>query len=380
MVFKVLIVDDSSFFQARLKEIINEHPELEVVGLAANGQEAVDLARSLKPDIISMDYEMPYMDGVTAVRLILSERKVPIVMFSSLTYEGAKVTLDALAAGAVDFIPKNFAEIAKNSVNLKRRLHDTLLTFAKKFQQSPSNFGGATPAQGRVTSSHFSGAISSSPSVKAVPQPAAVVTLKTPVVEAKVTSKPPLKGRIKLIVIGTSTGGPIALAEVLSPLTEHFSVPIVVVQHMPPNFTRALSERLNTLCHLHVKEAETGDALLPGRVLIAPGGAQLLLDKNNRSVRILPGDDRMNYKPSVDITFASAANVFGASTLGVVLTGMGADGCEGARLIKQQGGFIWGQNEASCVVYGMPRAVAKANLTDEVLALPDIATRLSQEF
>jgi len=134
VVYKVLIVDDSNFFQARLKEIINEHPELEVVGLAANGQEAVEMAQKLRPDIISMDYEMPYMDGVTAIKHILAERRVPIVMFSSLTYEGAKITLDALAAGAVDFIPKNFAEVSRNSANLKKKLHDTLLTFAKKSQ------------------------------------------------------------------------------------------------------------------------------------------------------------------------------------------------------------------------------------------------------
>lgn len=365
MVYKVLIVDDSSFFQVRLKEIVNEHPELEVVGLAANGQEAVILAKQLKPDIISMDYEMPYMDGVTAVKLILAEQKVPIVMFSSLTYEGAKVTLDALAAGAVDFIPKNFAEVSKNSVNLKRKLHDTLLTFAKKYSKPAPPI---IPPAAKSYQSPVAG-------IKTAQAPA----VKAPSAEVKVPQRS-LKGKIKLVIIGTSTGGPIALAEVLTPLLEQFSVPVVVIQHMPPNFTRALSERLNTICHLQVKEAETGDTLLPGRVLIAPGGQQLLLDKNQRSVRIIAGDDRLNYKPSVDITFASAANVFGAATLGIVLTGMGADGCEGARLIKQQGGIIWGQNEASCVVYGMPRAVAHARLTDEVLALTDVPVRLMQEF
>jgi two-component system chemotaxis response regulator CheB len=338
-----------------------------------------------------MDYEMPYMDGVTAVKHILAERRVPIVMFSSLTYEGAKITLDALAAGAVDFIPKNFAEVSRNSANLKKKLHDTLLTFAKKANIQ-------TPAKPQITAPSLRDPFPSAPapSRPAAPTPAkpafgtsnfANTSTPAPRTSEPLDNRAPpapsaryLKGRIKILIIGTSTGGPVALTEVLTHLPADFPVPVVVVQHMPPNFTRALAERLDRQCKVQVKEAEAGDALLPGRVLIAPGGHQLIFDRSNRSVKILPGDERMNYKPSVDITFASAANVFGSATLGVVLTGMGADGCEGARLIKQQGGFIWGQNEATCVVYGMPRAVVKANLTDEVLALSDVGPRLTQEL
>lgn len=407
MVYNVLIVDDSNFFQVRLKEIINEHPELKVVGIAANGREAVDMARELKPDIISMDYEMPYMDGVSAIKLILSERPVPIVMFSSLTYEGARTTLDALAAGAVDFIPKNFAEVSRNSAELKRKLHETLLTFAKKsnvrvpppatpapstadssrsapIARQPGPGGSLRPA---ASAPAASGGIASAavnsvaprPADKPADKPADFKPAETRPVEPRPTAKP-LRGRIRLLVIGSSTGGPMALTEVLMQLSAGFSVPIVVVQHMPPNFTKALAERLDRQCQVRVKEAATGDQLVPGHVYIAPGGHQLIFERGRGAIKILPGDERMNYKPSVDITFASAANEFGGAVLGVVLTGMGADGCEGARLLKDRAATIWGQDEASCVVYGMPKAVANAGLTDEVLSLAHIARKLSQEL
>jgi two-component system chemotaxis response regulator CheB len=369
VVYKVLVVDDSSFFQGRLKDIINEHPELAVVGVAANGQEAIEQAEALQPDIISMDYEMPYMDGVSAVRAIMAKRPVPIVMFSSMTYEGARITLDALEAGAVDFIPKNFAEVSRNSANLKKKLHETLLTFARQ-------------AQPRA----FSPAAKPAPAPNPSPAPARREPANRPVTEPQarkqVDSPPPavsrsLKGKVKILVIGASTGGPVALSEVIQKLPASFPLPVVVIQHMPENFTRAFAERLDKLCAVHVTEAVDGVMLQPGHVLVAPGGKQLIFDRRG-SVKILPGDERVSYKPSVDITFASAANIFGAGVLGVVLTGMGADGCEGARLLKEKGAVIWGQDQASCVVYGMPKAVA--GLADEVLPLVQIGPRLVQDL
>lgn len=380
MAYRVLIVDDSNFFQVRLKEIINEHPELTVVGIAANGREAVEMARELAPDIISMDYEMPYMDGVSAIKLILDERRVPIVMFSSLTYEGAKTTLDALAAGAVDFIPKNFAEVSRNSAELKRKLHETLLTFARK---SMPRLPEARPAPPQPAPPAAISPPASLKSVKPAPINRAPEPVRGSVVPPVKETKPmmrPLRGRIRLVIIGASTGGPMALTDVLVQLKANFSAPIVIVQHMPPNFTKALAERLDRQCQLRVKEAATGDQLLAGHVYIAPGGHQLIFDKGRNAIKILPGDERMNYKPSVDITFASAANEFGAAVLGIVLTGMGADGCEGARLLKERSAVIWGQDEATCVVYGMPKAVAVAGYTDEVLPLENVARRLGQEL
>jgi len=359
VVYKVLVVDDSSFFQGRLKEMINEHPELQVIGVAANGQEAIELAEKLHPDIISMDYEMPFLDGVSAVRAIMAKRPVPIVMFSSLTYEGARITLDALEAGAVDFIPKNFAEVSRNSAGLKKKLHETLLTFARQAQVR-----AIPPAP--------------PPRPNNPPKPVERAPVEVP---KKIVEAPPvhrgLKGKVKILVIGASTGGPVALTEVIQKLPASFALPVVVIQHMPENFTRAFAERLDKVCAVHVAEAKDGDTLQPGHVLVAPGGKQLIFDKRG-GVKILPGDERVSCKPSVDITFASAANVYGGAVLGVVLTGMGSDGGDGARLLKDKGAVIWGQDQASCVVYGMPKAVA--SLADEVLPLSQIGPRLAQDL
>src|SRR5688572_26025197 len=233
VVYKVLVVDDSSFFQVRLKEIINEHPELNVVGVAANGQEAIDMADQLQPDIISMDYEMPYLDGVSAVRAIMAKRPIPIVMFSSMTYEGARITLDALEAGAVDFIPKNFAEVSRNSAGLKRKLQETLLSFAR--QAKPR----AMPLS--VYSNKSAEQLASKP------EPALKPTAPKKA-EAPTTRNRSLRGKVKILIIGASTGGPVALSEVIQKLPATFPVPVVLIQHMPENFTRAFAERLDKVC------------------------------------------------------------------------------------------------------------------------------------
>lgn len=380
MPFRVLVVDDSNFFQHRLKEIINEHPELKVVGIASNGREAIDKAAELKPDIITMDFEMPVMDGVTAIKHIMSNRRVPILMFSSLTYEGAKITLDALAAGALDFIPKDFAEVSRNSEVLKKKLHERLITLAGSGNRSVPP-PAATPSPAPTPAPM---PVSSSSSFRPIAAPAPAARPISPAQDEPARSSGPdnyrLKNKPKILVIGASTGGPVALAEVLMALPANFPLPIVLVQHMPENFTKAFAERLNKQCHIRVREAVDGDQLQPGLALLAPGGKQLMLDKRNGgSVRILPDDERVNYKPSLDITFGSAANNYADKVLGVVLTGMGSDGCNGARLLKDAGSSLWSQDEASCVIYGMPMAVARAGLTDKVLSLKDIGPRLVKE-
>jgi len=371
MPVRVLVVDDSNFFQHRLKDIINEHPDLKVIGIASNGREAVEKAAELKPDIITMDFEMPVMDGVTAIKLIMANSKIPILMFSSLTYEGAKVTLDALAAGALDFIPKDFAEVSRSSDSLKKKLHERLITLA-----------GVTARAAPVAEPRLS-SISAAPGLRSpisAPVRATVNTQQDETTKASGPDNYRLKKLPKLLVIGASTGGPVALAEVLISLPANFPLPIVLVQHMPENFTKAFAERLNKQCNIRVREAVDGDQLQPGLALLAPGGKQLMLDKRNGgSVRILPDDERVNYKPSLDITFGSAANIYGDKVLGVVLTGMGSDGCKGAHLLKEAGSALWSQDEASCVIYGMPMAVARAGLTDKVLSLKDIGPRLVRE-
>lgn len=342
MPVKVLVVDDSLFFQNRLKEILNSHPNIEVVGLAGDGREAVNKARSLKPDVITMDYEMPEMDGIAAVREIMASKPVPIIMFSSLTYEGARVTLEALDAGAVDFMAKNFAQFSSNSTDLKKELQDRVVALA-------GGGGSAAESMGNRTTAPDGSSIKS----------------------------PSFKQRPAAVVIGASTGGPVALTEVLTRLPANFSVPIVLVQHMPANFTLAFAERLNRECKITVKQAQNGDIIQPGVALLAPGGMQLSFSRSNSMrVDVFEGDPSLSYRPSVDLTFASAAEAFGSRSFGMVLTGMGSDGCEGARAIKARGGSIWSQDKETSVIYGMPMAVAKANLSDNVLPLDRISSEL----
>ncbi|SMF36609.1 two-component system, chemotaxis family, response regulator CheB [Alteromonadaceae bacterium Bs31] len=378
MPYKVLIVDDSSFFQHRLKEIIGENPELDVVGIAANGQEAIDMAARLQPDIISMDYEMPLLNGVSAVRAIMAERPVPIVMFSSMTYEGAAITLEALDAGAVDFIPKNFAEVSNNSAQLRKRLQEKLIEFASKAKPVPSRSTEELAAEASIRSQRAKEKTAAlRERLARRPEAQSPTSTNSSPNTAAHTS---LKGKVRLVVIGASTGGPVALSDIIINLPANFPLPVLVVQHMPENFTKAFAERLNRQSALSVKEAETGDAIVRGTVLIAPGGKQMMLDRTGKTVKVIAGDDRVNYKPCVDITFASVANFLGDKALGIVLTGMGADGCEGARLLKSKGAYIWSQDEASSVVYGMPAAVARAGLSDAVLPLADICPRLTSDL
>ena len=371
MVVKVLVVDDSGFFRRRVSEILSADPTIKVIGTATNGKEAIDQALALKPDVITMDYEMPMMDGITAVRHIMQRCPTPVLMFSSLTHEGARVTLDALDAGAVDFLPKNFEDISRNPDKVKQLLCEKVHTISRSNRRM-SSYSAPPPvaAPAPVSRAPLGGA----------PTPASAPTRTTPIASRAAPapaahSPAPKRKPYKLVAIGTSTGGPVALQRVLTQLPGNFPAPIVLVQHMPAAFTKAFAERLDKLCRISVKEAEDGDILRPGLALLAPGGKQMMIDGRG-TVRILPGDERLNYKPSVDITFGSAAKTYGDKVLAVVLTGMGADGREGARLLKQGGSQVWAQDEASCVIYGMPMAIVKANLADAVYSLDDMGRHL----
>ncbi|WP_431482026.1 protein-glutamate methylesterase/protein-glutamine glutaminase [Pseudomonas thivervalensis] len=370
MVVKVLVVDDSGFFRRRVSEILSADTSIQVVGTATNGKEAIDQALALKPDVITMDYEMPMMDGITAVRHIMQRCPTPVLMFSSLTHEGARVTLDALDAGAVDFLPKNFEDISRNPDKVRQLLCEKVHSISRSNRRvsaysAPAPAPVAAPSPAPAPSSSFSPA-----PVRSAPAPAP--TRSAP---ASASSPAPKRKAYKLVAIGTSTGGPVALQRVLTQLPANFPAPIVLIQHMPAAFTKAFAERLDKLCNISVKEAEDGDILRPGLALLAPGGKQMMIDGRG-AVKILPGDERLNYKPCVDITFGSAAKSYGDKVLAVVLTGMGADGREGARLLKQGGSAIWAQDEASCVIYGMPMAIVKADLADAVYGLDDIGRHL----
>ncbi len=375
MTVSVLVVDDSGFFRKRLTEILTASGQIKVVGVATNGREGVELAEKLRPDVITMDYEMPILDGISAVREIMKRHPTPVLMFSSLTYEGARVTLDALEAGAVDFLPKNFEDIARDSSQLQRILIDRVLDVAGSRpggRASPPPRPAPSPATQETPVTRARIERSAPPTRVPAPAPAS-----QPQAPQRPTRRAPAR-HFAVVAIGTSTGGPVALQRVLTALPASFPAPIVLVQHMPASFTPAFAERLNKLCRIEVRQAEDGDILRPGLALLAPGGKQMMIE--NRSgqarVRILPGDDRLNYKPCVDVTFGSLARSFPGKTLGVILTGMGADGKEGCRLMKQSGSVIWSQDEKTSVIYGMPMAVAKAGLTDEVLPLNDIGPRL----
>lgn len=365
MAVKVLVVDDSGFFRRRVSEILSADPTIQVVGTATNGKEAIDQALALKPDVITMDYEMPMMDGITAVRHIMQRCPTPVLMFSSLTHEGARVTLDALDAGAVDYLPKNFEDISRNPDKVKQLLCEKVHTISRSNRRIGS-YARTAPVSAPAPASTFAS--------QAQTRPAAPARAAAPTPAAS-QSPAPKRKPYKLVAIGTSTGGPVALQRVLTQLPANFPAPIVLIQHMPAAFTKAFAERLDKLCRISVKEAEDGDMLRPGLALLAPGGKQMMIDGRG-TVKILPGDERLNYKPCVDITFGSAAKSYGDKVLSVVLTGMGADGREGARLLKQGGSTVWAQDEASCVIYGMPMAIVKANLADAVYSLDEIGKHL----
>ncbi len=366
MSYRVVVVDDSTFFRRRVSDILNKDPELDVVGTAINGKEAIDKVMSLDPDVVTMDIEMPLMDGITAVREIMARKPVPILMFSSLTYEGATATLDAMDAGALDFLPKKFEDIAQNKTEAQMLLcHRVRAIARRKLSLRPG-----------LASRQF----------KQRPVESAATTAQS---ATRVFSRPPSRVQTsakdyQALAIGTSTGGPAALQSLLSRIPKGFRFPIFIVQHMPGTFTKAFAQRLDGICQIRVKEAQHGDPVTPGVAYLAPGGKQMLVEKRQgRDVIVIrdePDDNRFLYKPSVDVTFESVGQCYGGQVLAMILTGMGADGREGCRKLKALGAKIWAQDEQSCVVYGMPMAVANAGLTDEVNSLENLASRLLTEM
>lgn len=353
MAIRVLVVDDSGFFRRRVTEMLNSDARLQVVGAAEDGAQAVEMTARLKPDVITMDIEMPVMDGITAVRRIMAVNPTPILMFSSLTTDGAKATLDALDAGAVDYLPKKFEDISRDRDEAKRQLCQRVYAIGSGRRHQTVRPQAVSAAAAVATKPHG--------------------FTPTGAVAAR-------RSHCRIVAIGTSTGGPVALQEVLTRLPGNFPLPLVLIQHMPGSFTPAFAQRLDQQCAIKVKEAADGDPLEAGVALLAPGGKQMVVEQRagRAFIRITESVPGQTYKPSVDTTFTSLARVFPGQVLAVVLTGMGADGREGARLLKQGGSTVWAQNEATCVVYGMPAAVVDAGLADQVLALQDIGTALTQ--
>ncbi|WP_019027037.1 protein-glutamate methylesterase/protein-glutamine glutaminase [Colwellia piezophila] len=371
MAYKVLVVDDSSFFRRRVTDILNKDPKLNVIDVAVNGRDAVEKAILLKPDVITMDIEMPVLNGIDAVKQIMAKAPTAILMFSSLTHQGAKATLEALEAGALDFLPKKFSEIAKSSDEAGSLLRQRVVGIARK----PAPFKPKIALRTGL----------SSPRLQKERLPSSAnkqLTPSTTVTRDKKTLTRSSGKEYKLLAIGTSTGGPVALQKILVELESNFPLPIIIVQHMPAAFTAAFASRLNTLCKINVKEAADGDVLKPGHAYLAPGGRQMIIAGSESSAKIKILDDdspKITFKPSVDISFGSAAKTFSGKVLGVILTGMGSDGKDGSRMLKAKGSTIWSQDEQSCVVYGMPQAIDKAGLSHLSLPLDVIASSIVKE-
>lgn len=349
-VSRVLVVDDSSFFRKRLSEIFDSDSHIEVIGSASNGKEAITLVERLRPDVITMDIEMPIMDGITAVKNIMKSCPTPILMFSSLTTEGAKATLDALDAGAVDFLPKSLSDISDDKEVAKRQLCARVRVVSAR--------GIRARGDNKINYSRES------------------------LVEGSDAHRHKLRPITDhdFIIIGTSTGGPAAIQTILARIPPSFRMPIIIIQHMPESFTGPFSDRLDKLCTVNVSLASDGELIQSGNIYIAPGGHQLTFNKgvNGRlSLSVKRSDSNETYKPSVDVTFKSAAELTDANVAAFILTGMGSDGKEGARALKSKGATIITQDEESSIVYGMPMVVKKAGLSDAELSLGSIATLIS---
>ena len=348
---RVLVVDDSVVIRRLVTHALEEDPELDVVGVASNGAIALQRIPQLNPDILTLDIEMPEMDGMETLKRVRREYpQLRVIMFSTLTERGADVTLEALTLGADDYVTK-----ASNEGSLDRsmkRLREELVPKIKQFFHLPQQSRGALPVPVRVT---------------APP----TVWRGTPGVLS-------MKVRPKVVVIGVSTGGPTALGSILPEFPADFPLPVLVVQHMPPLFTRLLAERLQTRCQLPVEEARQSDQVEAGKILIAPGDFHLKVAANGPEVRVcLDQSSPLNScRPAVDALFASIGEVYGGAVIAVILTGMGQDGLRGTEILKAQGASVIAQDEASSVVWGMPGAVVNAGLADRVLPLDQVAPEI----
>lgn len=346
----VLVVDDSAFMRRAISKMLESEPDIRVIATARSGEEAIEKTQQHNPDIITMDVEMPGMGGLEAVRHIVANNRLPIIMVSALTLEGADTTFRALDAGAVDFVAKPDAAYT-NMSEVARDLIAKIRTFARRGARPLAHRDEAAEGTSRTRRASFA-------QIRRDREPFACVA------------------------VGTSTGGPVALSRVIPHLSANFPIPIVIVQHMPLGFTRPLADRLNAQSKIRVVEAVEGMLLEPGSALVVPSGKQAILRRTSGGVELgLVADDGSSlHVPSVDATIEQVAEMYTAAGLGVILTGMGHDGVRGLRRLKALGGYVIGQDEASCVVYGMPRAAAREGLVDRVVRLdnlPHVLTELT---
>lgn len=340
---KILIVDDSAFMRKLLSDLFSAEPDFTVIDTARNGVDAVEKVKRLKPDLITMDVEMPIMDGIKALEIIMKEAPTPVLMISSLTRAGAEATISALELGAVDFVAKS-AGILSNITSI----------------------GSEILAKSRVA-------------VHAKVWKFVEKTVKTPLVVKNVLPPPVTFGNdTGILAIGTSTGGPRALQEVITKLPGNLPCGVVIVQHMPPGFTKSLAERLDSLSALTVKEAEHNDVITPGVVLIAPGNYHMTIERegNKKIVRLNQNAPIGGHRPAVDPMMESVARVYGQGIVGVILTGMGHDGAKGIKAIKEKGGYTIAEDQSTAVVFGMPKAAIELGVVDKVAPISAVAAEI----
>jgi two-component system chemotaxis response regulator CheB len=344
---RVLIVDDSAFMRTALSRMIASEPGLEVVGTATTGSEALGKVASLDPDVVTLDVEMPGLDGLETLRRIMAFAPRPVIMVSAATERDAEITFNALAAGAFDYVPK---QLSSTSLDILHIQPDLIAKIRAAAASRSSLLAGASRKKAPRSSSfleHRNG----NPTSPAI------------------------------VALGTSTGGPKALQEILPLLPRDLPVPILIVQHMPPGFTAPFAHRLDSLCAVSVREAAHEELIEPGVVYIAPAGMHMTVERSSDSLGVICLDTRPEkslHMPSVDLMMKSVARNFKHSSMGIIMTGMGSDGAEGMKAIYREGGFTVGQDEASCVVYGMPRACAEAGVLNRVVPLCQIPAQILQ--
>jgi len=324
-----LIVDDSAFMRRAISRVLDADPGITVVGTARNGQQSVELAKSLKPDVVTMDVEMPVMDGLTALKVIMHECPTHVIMVSSLTTEGSDAALNAMKLGAVDVFAKDSPSVTSDIVSMQKDLVARVkaLGGSRRFKQRPAQLGTSC-------------AVSMAPRF--------------------------VKGQFDLVCIGSSTGGPPVLEEIVCGCPGELSIPVIVAQHMPTVFTASMAKRLDRLAGLHVVHGEHRMELQGGTVYIAPGGQHTHVERsagNNLTLKMSDKPDDASYRPSVDVLFSTSTLAVNGRALGIILTGMGSDGARGAQELVKAGGVVLTQSEETCVVYGMPKAVDQAGVS-----------------
>lgn len=375
----VLVVDDSAFMRKMLTEILQKDAEIVVVGQARDGLDALSKIETLKPNVITLDVEMPQMDGYATLQEIMKKQPIPVVMVSSLTQSGAEMTMKCLAAGAVDFVAKPSGSISLDIDRVAGDIQSKVKIAAQcrkpVFHAPPVKTPRREPQYAPTTT--LIREVTQTVAIKTQQYAEATTKYEAPTVHKTEAHQPPAfpAGAPSLIVVGASTGGPRALHAVIPHLPADIGVPIIIVQHMPPGFTESLAKRLDTESAVHVCEAKEGDVLQPNKAYVAPGGRHMVVNANH-VLHMTDEPPVHGVRPSVDVTMASIAQVYGGRVIAVLLTGMGKDGAQGMKMLRRLGAHTLAEHESTCVVYGMPKAAADIDGVDKLLPIGDISAAI----